>query len=57
MLTLGYASTGHFEGALREFESTDELLSSILAARNLVMRETMVWTAVLAVLTVSGWLG
>ena len=43
-------------GALRDFESTDEL-SSILAARNLVMRATMVWIAVLAVLTLGGWLG
>lgn len=83
MLALGYALTGHFEGALqayrnrpyesdiglenddvlvntglgalRDFESTDEL-SSILAARNLVVRAIMVWIAVLAVLTMSGWL-
>lgn len=84
MLALGYALTGHFEGALlayrnrpnesdialenydvlvntgmgalRDFESTDEL-SSIIAARNLVMRAIMVWIAVLAVLTLGGWLG
>jgi AmpE protein len=83
MLALGYALTGHFEGALqayrnrpyepdiglenddvlintgigalRDFESTDEL-SSILAARNLVMRAIMVWIAVLAILTLGGWL-
>ena len=83
MLALGYALTGHFEGALqayrnrpyepdiglenddvlintgigalRDFESTDEL-SSILAARNLVMRAIMVWIAVLAVMTLGGWL-
>jgi len=83
MLALGYALTGHFEGALqayrnrpyepdiglenddvlistgigalRDFDSTDEL-SGILAARNLVIRATMVWIAVLAVLTLGGWL-
>jgi AmpE protein len=84
MLALGYALTGHFEGALqayrtrpyepdielenydvlvitgigalRDFESSDEL-SSIIAARNLVMRAIMVWIAVLAVMTLGGWLG
>lgn len=84
MLALGYALTGHFDGAvqafsnrphepdlmlanydvlvitgmgaLRDHESTDEV-SAILAARNLIMRSIMVWIAVLAVMTLGGWLG
>jgi membrane protein required for beta-lactamase induction len=84
MLALGYALTGHFDGAvhafsnrpkepdislsnydvlvitgmgaLRDHEATDEV-SAILAARNLIMRAIMVWIAVLAVMTLGGWLG
>ena len=43
-------------GALRGQEVTDEI-SSIKAARDLVMRSIMVWIAVLALLTLGGWLG
>ncbi len=43
-------------GALRGQEVTDEI-SSIKAARDLVMRSIMVWIAVLALLTMGGWLG
>lgn len=84
MLALGYALTGHFDGAmqayrsrpyesdialenydvlvntglgaLRDQEATDEI-SSILAARNLVMRSILIWIAVLALLTLGGWFG
>jgi membrane protein required for beta-lactamase induction len=84
MLALGYALTGHFDGALqayrnrpyepdlalenydvlvstgmgalRDHEATDEI-SSIISARNLVMRSILIWIAVLAVLTLGGWLG
>lgn len=43
-------------GALRGREVTDEI-SSIEAARDLVMRAITVWIAVLALLTLGGWLG
>ena len=43
-------------GALRGQEVTDEI-SGIQAARNLVIRSIMVWIAVLALLTLGGWLG
>ncbi len=43
-------------GALRGQEVTDEI-SSIKAARDLVTRSIMVWIAVLALLTMGGWLG
>lgn len=84
MLALGYALTGHFDGALqayrnrpyesdlalenydvlvntgmgalRDQEATDEI-SSIISARNLVMRSILIWVAVLALLTLGGWLG
>jgi len=84
MLALGYALTGHFDGALqayrnrpyepdlaldnhdvlvstgmgalRDHEASDEI-SSIISARNLVMRSILIWIAVLAVLTLGGWLG
>jgi AmpE protein len=42
-------------GALRGQEVTDEI-SSIKAARDLVMRAIMVWIAMLALLTLGGWL-
>ncbi|MGB5519922.1 MAG: regulatory signaling modulator protein AmpE, partial [Gammaproteobacteria bacterium] len=84
MLALGYALTGHFDGALqayrnrpfepdlalenydvlvntgmgalRDHEATDEI-SSILAAKNLVIRSILIWIALLALLTLGGWLG
>lgn len=84
MLAIGYALTGHFDGALqayrnrpyesdlalenydvlvntgmgalRDQEATDEI-SSIISARNLVMRSILIWIAVLALLTLGGWLG
>ena len=84
MLALGYALTGHFDGALQAFrnrpyesdlalenfdvlvstgmgalrdhEATDEI-SSIISAKNLVMRSILIWIAVLALLTLGGWLG
>lgn len=84
MLAMGYALTGHFDGALqayrnrpyesdlalenydvlvntgmgalRDQEATDEI-SSIISARNLVMRSILIWIAVLALLTLGGWLG
>lgn len=43
-------------GALRGQEVTDEI-SCIKGARDLVMRSIMVWIAVLALLTLGGWLG
>jgi membrane protein required for beta-lactamase induction len=43
-------------GALRGREATNEI-SSIQAARDLVMRAIIVWIAVLALLTLGGWLG
>ena len=84
MLALGYALTGHFDGALqayrnrpyepdlaldnydvlvntgmgalRDHEATDEI-SSIITAKNLVTRSILIWIAVLALLTLGGWLG
>ncbi len=84
MLAMGYALTGHFEGALqayrnrpyesdlalenydvlvntgmgalRDQEAADEI-SSIISARNLVMRSILIWIAVLALLTLGGWFG
>ena len=84
MLAMGYALTGHFDGAmqayrnrpyepdlalenydvlvntgmgaLRDQEAVDEI-SSIMSARNLVMRSILIWIAVLALLTLGGWLG
>lgn len=84
LLAVGYALTGHFDGAFRAYQSrphesdislsnydvlvttglgalrgqevTDEI-SSIKGARDLVMRSIMVWIAVLALLTLGGWLG
>lgn len=84
MLAMGYALTGHFDGALqayrnrpyesdlalenydvlvntglgalRDQEATDEI-SSIMSARNLVMRSILIWIAVLALLTLGGWFG
>ena len=84
MLALGYALTGHFDGALqayrnrpyesdlalenydvlvntgmgalRDQEATDEI-SSIISARDLVMRSILIWIAVLALLTLGGWFG
>jgi membrane protein required for beta-lactamase induction len=84
MLAMGYALTGHFDGALqayrnrpyepdlalenydvlvntgmgalRDHEASDEI-SSIISARNLVMRSILIWIAVLALLTLGGWLG
>lgn len=43
-------------GALRGQEVTDEI-SCIQSARDLVMRSITVWIAVLALLTLGGWLG
>ena len=43
-------------GALRDHEATDEI-SSIISAKNLVVRSILIWIAVLAVLTLGGWLG
>ena len=43
-------------GALRDQETTDET-SSIISARNLVMRSILIWIAVLALLTLGGWFG
>lgn len=43
-------------GALRGQEATDEI-SCIQGARDLVTRSIMVWIAVLALLTLGGWLG
>ena len=43
-------------GALRDQEVTDEI-SSIISAKNLVMRSILIWIAVLALLTLGGWFG
>lgn len=84
LLAIGYALTGHFDGAihayhnrphedniglsnydvlisaglgaLRDQECTDEI-SCIRSARSLVIRSTLIWIAVLALLTLGGWLG
>ncbi|MDH5611701.1 MAG: regulatory signaling modulator protein AmpE [Gammaproteobacteria bacterium] len=84
LLAIGYALTGHFDGAVHAYrsrphednialanydilistglgalqgqESTDEI-SSIRSARSLVSRSILIWIAVLALLTLGGWLG
>lgn len=43
-------------GALRDAQAEDEI-AGIQTARDLVMRAILMWTAVLALLTLSGWLG
>jgi AmpE protein len=83
MLALGYALTGHFDGAIQAYRSrtmekdlkkannevlistgmgalrhqrmSDEI-SCIRSARDLVMRSIIIWIAVLALLTLGGWL-
>ena len=84
ILAIGYALTGHFDGAVHAYrnrphednialanydvlistglgalldqESTDEI-SSIRSARSLVTRSILIWIAMLALLTLGGWLG
>ena len=84
LLAIGYALTGHFDGAvhayrsrphedniarsnydtlvstglgaLRDQESSDEI-SCIRTARSLVTRSILIWVAMLALLTLGGWLG
>ncbi|MDT8451990.1 MAG: regulatory signaling modulator protein AmpE [Gammaproteobacteria bacterium] len=84
LLAIGYALTGHFDGAvqahqnrpqetdialsnydvlintgmgaLRDQECSDEI-SCIRSARSLVTRSILVWIAMLALLTLGGWLG
>ncbi len=84
ILAIGYALTGHFDGAVHAYrnrphednialanydvlistglgalldqESTDEI-SSIRSARSLVTRSILIWIALLALLTLGGWLG
>ncbi|MCK5002511.1 MAG: regulatory signaling modulator protein AmpE [Gammaproteobacteria bacterium] len=84
ILSIGYALTGHFDGAihayrgrphednialanydvlistglgaLRHQKMTDEI-SCIRSARSLVTRSILIWVAVLALLTLGGWLG
>lgn len=84
ILAIGYALTGHFDGAVHAYrnrphednialanydvlistglgalldqENTDEI-SSIRAARSLAMRSILIWIAMLALLTLGGWLG
>lgn len=83
LLALGYALTGHFDGAIQAYRNrttetdllqanhevlvatgmgalrhqrmTDEI-SCIRSARDLVVRSIIVWIAVLALLTMGGWL-
>ncbi len=43
-------------GALRHQQMTDEI-SCIRSARSLVTRSILIWVAVLALLTLGGWLG
>ena len=43
-------------GALRDARAEDEI-AGIQTARDLVVRSTLMWIAVLALLTLSGWLG
>ena len=43
-------------GALRDHEASDEI-SSIISAKHLVTRSILIWIAVLALLTLGGWLG
>jgi len=84
ILAIGYALTGHFDGAvhayrnrpheddialanydvlvstglgaLRDQECSDEI-SCIRSTRSLVTRSILIWFAVLALLTLGGWLG
>jgi AmpE protein len=84
LLAIGYALTGHFDGAVHAYRSrphednialanydvlistglgalqgqecTDEI-SCIRSARSLVSRSILIWIAVLALLTLGGWLG
>ena len=84
LLSIGYALTGHFDGAIHAYRSrphegnmalsnydvlvstglgalshqqmTDEI-SGIRSARSLVTRSILIWIAVLALLTLGGWLG
>lgn len=84
LLAIGYALTGHFDGAVHAYrgrphednialanydvlistglgalqgqECTDEI-SCIRSARSLVTRSILIWIAVLALLTLGGWLG
>lgn len=84
ILAIGYALTGHFDGAVHAYRSrphednialanydvlintglgalrhqkmTDEI-SCIRSARSLVTRSILIWVAVLALLTLGGWLG
>ncbi len=84
LLAIGYALTGHFDGAihayrnrpheddialanydvlvstglgaLRDQECSDEI-SCIRSTRSLVTRSILIWVAVLALLTLGGWLG
>ena len=84
LLSIGYALTGHFDGAVQAYRNhpqeeniamsnhdvlistglgalrhqlmTDEI-SCIRSARSLVTRSILIWIAVLALLTLGGWLG
>lgn len=84
LLAIGYALTGHFDGAVHAYrnrpaeddislsnydvlvntglgalyqqEITDEI-SGIRSARGLVLRSILIWIAMLALLTLGGWLG
>ncbi|MDH5389096.1 MAG: regulatory signaling modulator protein AmpE [Gammaproteobacteria bacterium] len=84
LLSIGYALSGHFDGAVHAYhnrpheenialanydvlistglgalsdqECSDEI-SCIRSARSLVTRSILVWIAVLALLTLGGWLG
>ena len=84
LLSIGYALTGHFDGAIHAYrnrpheenialanydilistglgalqdqESTDEI-SCVRSARSLVTRAILIWVAMLALLTLGGWLG
>ena len=84
ILAIGYALTGHFDGAVHAYrnrpheenialanydtlistglgalsdqENSDEI-SPIRSARSLVTRSILIWVAVLALLTLGGWLG
>ena len=85
LLAIGYALTGHFDGAVHAYrnrpaeedialanydilihtglgalhyqqEVTDEI-ASIRSARSLVTRSILIWVAMLALLTLGGWLG
>jgi membrane protein required for beta-lactamase induction len=84
LLAIGYALTGHFDGAVHAYrnrpaeddiglsnydvlvntglgalyqqEITDEI-SGVRSARGLVLRSILIWIAMLALLTLGGWLG